>query len=248
MLRNAADGRVRRSRKNFPIGKFSRPCSLWERAAPRAFHVGPRNAKAFNALALAKADLRLNRTLKAFMNQALLLIDIQNDYFPGGAMELVGSPAAGVQAGKLLQAFRQKARPVIHIQHISTRPGATFFLPDTPGVEIHGSVAPKAGETVFQKNYPNSFRETPLLEHLRKHQITQLVIAGMMTQMCVDSTTRAAADLGFQCVLAHDACATRGLSFGGKTVPAESVQTAFLAALNGLFAKVQSVEEVISNL
>ena len=182
------------------------------------------------------------------MNEALLIIDIQNDYFPGGAMELVGSPAAGVQAGKLLQAFRQKARPVIHIQHISTRPGATFFLPDTPGVEIHGSVAPKAGETVFQKNFPNSFRETPLLEHLRKHQITQLVIGGMMTQMCVDSSTRAAADLGFQCVLAHDACATKALSFGGKAVPAESVQAAFLASLNGLFAKVQSVEQICSVL
>jgi nicotinamidase-related amidase len=177
------------------------------------------------------------------MNQALLIIDIQNDYFPGGAMELVGSPAAGAQAGKLLQAFRQKARPVIHMQHISTRPGATFFLPNTSGVQIHESAAPKAGETVFQKNYPNSFRETPLLEHLRKNQITQLVIAGMMTQMCIDTTTRAAADLGFQCVLAHDACATKSLSFGGVTVSAENVQTAFLAALNGLFARVLSTDE-----
>jgi nicotinamidase-related amidase len=182
------------------------------------------------------------------MSQALLIIDIQNDYFPGGAMELVESPAAGTQAGKLLHAFRQKARPVIHIQHVSTRPGATFFLPNTPGVQIHESVAPKAGETVFQKNYPNAFRETPLLEHLHKNQITQLVIAGMMTQMCIDTTTRAAADLGFQCLLAHDACATKSLSFGGATVPVESVQTAFLAALNGLFARVLSVEEISAGL
>jgi nicotinamidase-related amidase len=182
------------------------------------------------------------------MNQALLIIDIQNDYFPGGAMELVGSPAAGAQAGKLLQAFRQKARPVIHIQHVSTRPGATFFLPDTPGVQIHESVAPKAGETVFQKHFPNSFRDTPLLEHLRKQQITQLVIAGMMTQMCVDSSTRAAADLGFQCVLAHDACATKAMAFGGKTIPAQDVQTAFLASLNGLFARVLSAQEISASL
>jgi len=182
------------------------------------------------------------------MNQALLIIDIQNDYFPGGAMELVGSPAAGAQAGKLLQAFRQKARPVVHIQHVSTRPGATFFLPNTPGVQIHQSVAPKAGESVLQKNFPNSFRDTPLLEHLRKNQITQLVIAGMMTQMCVDSSTRAAADLGFQCVLAHDACATKNMAFGGRSVPAQDVQTAFLAALNGLFAKVQSADEISTAL
>jgi nicotinamidase-related amidase len=181
------------------------------------------------------------------MTKALLLIDIQNDYFPGGAMELVGSPQAGMQGGKLLATFRQKSLPVIHVQHISTRPGATFFLPDTAGVRIHESVAPIAGETVFQKNFPNSFRETPLLEHLRKLEVTQLVIAGMMTQMCIDTSTRAAADLGFQCLLAHDACATKDLSFGGATVSAGNVQTAFLAALNGLFARVLSVEEICTS-
>lgn len=88
------------------------------------------------------------------MQQALLLIDIQNDYFPGGAMELVGSPEAGIRAGKLLQLFRQKSLPVIHMQHIATRQEATFFRPDSPGVEIHESVTPRAGETVFQKHFP----------------------------------------------------------------------------------------------
>lgn len=182
------------------------------------------------------------------MTQALLIIDIQNDYFPGGAMELVGSEPAGVQAAKLLQAFRQRGRPVIHIQHVSTRPGAAFFLPDTEGVKIHSSVSPVRGETVLQKHYPNAFRETPLLEHLRTQDITQLVIAGMMTQMCVDSTTRAAADFGFRCVLASDGCATKSLTFGGATVSAEDVQAAFLAALNGLFAKVQAVDEICAGL
>lgn len=178
------------------------------------------------------------------MTQALLIVDIQNDYFPGGAMELEGSLLAAAKAGQLLQAFRRKSKPVIHIQHVSARPGATFFLPNTKGVEIHEAVAPVAGETVIQKNYPNSFRETPLLDHLKQLGVTELVIAGMMTQMCIDTTTRAAADLGFQCFLAHDACATRALSFGGVTVPAAQVQTAFLAALNGLFAKVQPVEQL----
>ena len=126
------------------------------------------------------------------MTQALLLIDIQNDYFPGGAMELEGSPLAGRKAGELLQAFRRASKPVVHVQHVSTRPGATFFLPDTKGVEIHESVAPLQGETVIRKHHPNSFRDTPLLEHLRGHGVAELVIAGMMTQMCVDSSTRAA--------------------------------------------------------
>lgn len=181
------------------------------------------------------------------MNQALLLIDIQNDYFPGGAMELVGSPAAGAQAGKLLQVFREKALPVIHIQHLSTRPGATFFLPHTRGIEIHSSVAPGPNEIVIQKNFPNSFRGTPLLDYLRERHIRQLVIGGMMTHMCIDSTNRAAADLGFECFLAGDACATKSLSFGGVNIPAENVQAAFLASLNGLYAKVQSVDELCSN-
>jgi nicotinamidase-related amidase len=147
-----------------------------------------------------------------------------------------------------LRVFRQKSLPIIHIQHIFTRPGAKFFLPGTPGALIHTSVAPLDGETVFQKHYPNSFRETPLLEHLRQGQITQLVIAGMMTHMCIDTTTRAAADLGFECRLAHDACATKALAFGGVTVPAEQVHTAFLAALNGSFARVLSVAEVCAAL
>jgi nicotinamidase-related amidase len=182
------------------------------------------------------------------MKQALLLIDIQNDYFPGGTMELDGSLEAGAQAGKLLRAFREKALPVIHLQHLSTRPGAAFFLPHTSGVEIHSSVAPSADEIVIPKNFPNSFRGTPLLDHLRERDVGQLVIGGMMTHMCIDSTIRAAADLGFECFLARDACATKTLSFGGETIPAASVQTAFLASLHGLFAKVQSVDELCSNL
>lgn len=182
------------------------------------------------------------------MNTALLIIDIQNDYFPGGAMELAGSVEAGARAGKLIAAFRQKALPVIHVQHISTYPGATFFLPDTKGVEIHPCAAPREGETIIQKHFPNSFRDTSLLEHLRAQKITHLIVAGMMTHMCIDTTVRAAADLGFACSLAHDACATKSLSFGGVTVAAASVQTAFLAALSGLFAKVQPVDELCAGL
>jgi nicotinamidase-related amidase len=182
------------------------------------------------------------------MSQALILIDLQNDYFPGGAMELSGSSAAVEKAAQLLRAFRQKALPIVHIQHVSTRPGAAFFLPDTLGVEIHAAVAPLAGETVFPKHFPNSFRETPLRQHLADQQISQLVIAGMMTHMCVDSSVRAAADQGFQCTLAYDACATRALSFEGNAVAAEQVHAAFLAALQGLFARVLSVEDIIAGL
>ena len=115
------------------------------------------------------------------MTRGLLIIDIQNDYFPGGKMELEGSEAASLRAGELLAAFRDKRLPVVHLQHLSVRPGASFFLPDTDGVRIHANVAPAPGETVLQKNFPNGFRETALLEQLRKAGIQDLVIARMMT-------------------------------------------------------------------
>jgi nicotinamidase-related amidase len=182
------------------------------------------------------------------MSIALVLVDIQNDYFPGGAMELVGPTAAADQAAKILAAFRSKGLPVVHIQHISLRPGATFFLPGTAGAEIHERVRPNPGETVIQKHFPNSFRETSLLEHLREHKVSRLAIAGMMTHMCIDTTTRAATDLGFACTLAHDACATRALSFNGTQVSAGDAQTAYLAGLNGSFAKIVSADELVADL
>jgi nicotinamidase-related amidase len=179
------------------------------------------------------------------MKTALIVIDIQNDYFPGGNMEVEGAVAASLQSRRVLEHFRAKSLPVIHIQHLSVRPGANFLRPGTVGAEIHENVAPDPGEVLFQKNFPNSFRNTPLLDHLKQLGIERLVICGMMTHMCVDSTTRAAFDLGFQCVLLADACATRSLSYGGSQVPAAHVHAAFIAALGGVFAKVMTIEEFL---
>jgi len=179
------------------------------------------------------------------MTRALLIVDIQHDYFPGGRMELEGSEPASLRAGELLAAFRKRRMPVIHIQHISLRPGATFFLPDTDGVKIHDHVAPAAGETVIQKHFPNSFRDTSLRDQLEQAGIRELVIAGMMTHMCIDATTRAAADLGYTCFLAHDACATRGLSFGATKIPADHVHASFVAALSGSYATVVPASELV---
>ncbi len=176
---------------------------------------------------------------------ALLLIDIQNDYFPGGRMELFGPLEAAAKAAALLGFFRRNGFPVVHIAHESVRPGATFFLPGTEGQEIHSLVRPEDGECVITKNFPNSFRETPLLEHLRRLDVSCLAIAGMMTHMCVAATTRAAVDLGFDCRLIHDATATRDSSFADRTVPAPQVKAAFLAALNVLCNRVQTADEFL---
>lgn len=182
------------------------------------------------------------------MTTALVIVDIQNDYFPEGKLPLVGPIEAAQQAARMLDRFRQPQRPIIHVQHIAVRPGATFFLPDTPGAGFHPNVQPLPGEPIVQKNFPNSFRETPLLEVLRELQVNRLIICGMQTNMCIDATTRAAADFGFECIVAADACAARNLTFDGVTVPADQVHHAFLAALNGSYAKVLKVDQVLAQL
>ncbi len=179
---------------------------------------------------------------------ALLLIDIQRDYFPCGRMELVASEAAAIQASRLLDAFRQARRPVFHVRHVSTRPGAAFFLPDTDGVAFHPAVEPLPHEAVITKSFPNSFRETSLLAQLRQSGASALLIAGMMTHMCVHAATRAAADLGFACSVAADACATRDVDFGGIVVPAAHVQAAFLGALQGTYARVADCETLLASV
>ena len=88
------------------------------------------------------------------------------------------------------------------------------------------------------KRYPNSFLETELDEYLKSLQVDTLIVCGMMTHMCVDTTVRAAMDYGYQVRLAADACATMDLELNGETIPAEMVQKAFIAAMEGVFATV----------
>lgn len=180
------------------------------------------------------------------MNAGLMLVDIQNDYFAGGRMELVGMDAAAEKAGRLLAYFRENQMPTFYIQHISIREGATFFLPNTSGVKIHASVKPASNDRVIRKNFPNSFRDTTLFDALKSAQVDNVVICGAMSHMCIDATTRAAADLGFHCTLIHDGCATRNLDFGTKKVLAEEVHAAFMASLSAAYADVIACSDYIS--
>jgi nicotinamidase-related amidase len=181
---------------------------------------------------------------------ALVLVDIQNDYFPGGLWPLVSADLAAGKAAQTLARFREKGWPVAHIQHISRRPGAAFFLPETEGARIHASVAPLPEEPVLEKAFPNSFRDTGLLDLLRGWDVEKLVLCGAMTHMCIDATTRAAFDLGFGCTVLRDACATRDLEFktetGAQRIPADHVHAAFLAALGAVYAKIQSADAWLS--
>ena len=177
------------------------------------------------------------------MSDGLILVDLQNDYFPGGNMALFETEKAAANARLLLNMFRKNNLTIIHIRHLSLRPGATFFLPDTYGAEINGMIAPERGEPVIVKNFPNSFRETALAAELTKRKVDNLVICGAMSHMCIDSTVRAAFDLGFHCQVAEDACTTRDLVFNGKKV---KVHASFMAALSVAFANVATTDAILN--
>src|SRR5512141_40874 len=186
--------------------------------------------------------------MRSTVNTALIIIDIQNEYFAGGKRELEGPLQAAACARTLIDHFRNRRLPIVFIQHINPDAQATAFVAGSPGAQMHTTVQPLPGEPVFQKHYPNSFRETPLLDHLHSLGVKRLVIAGMMTHMCVEATTRAAFDFGFECLVAADACATKALSFGGVSVPADYVHRAFLAGLNGTYAEVLGTEDIVARI
>lgn len=179
------------------------------------------------------------------MKKALIIIDVQNDYFENGALPLVNPIPASENTKKILEHFRKENDTIVHVQHVSGE-GIPFFVPGTPGVEIHENVKPLEGEKVVTKAFPNSFRGTDLLEYLQSNEITNVVITGMMTHMCVDAGTRAAFDFGFECTVVSDACATMDLEIKGDKVKAADVQTAFLAALEFFYAKIVTTEEYLS--
>ncbi|MCX6247588.1 MAG: cysteine hydrolase family protein [Bacteroidetes bacterium] len=156
---------------------------------------------------------------------ALVLVDIQDFYFPGGKLPLVNPEAASEKAAALLQMFRSQNLTVVHVQHAG-------------GIPIHKNVTPLAGEKVITKKEANSFNGTDLLNYLMTMKIRRVVICGMQTQMCVEATTRAAYDLGFKCIVVEDACATRNLKFGRRTIFANDVQAGVFALLDGYYATV----------
>jgi nicotinamidase-related amidase len=164
---------------------------------------------------------------------ALLLIDIQDFYFPGGRSELVGSEKAATNSAMLLSRFRDRNLTVVHVRHNSE-----------PGGKINDMVKPFEGEKVFSKSDVNSFKGTGLQEFLQSAEIDTLVICGMQTQMCVEAAVRAASDLGYKCILVHDACATKDLKFGDRVIKSEDVHYATLSTLKS-YATVESTEEFL---
>ncbi|EAQ80858.1 cysteine hydrolase family protein [Blastopirellula marina] len=178
---------------------------------------------------------------------ALIVIDIQNDYFPGGRWALSGMEQAADNAAQLLSAARASGDLVVHIRHEFPTADAPFFAPGSSGAQIHPKVQNLASEPVVLKHHINAYCETELKSILDASGIEKVVICGAMSHMCVDAATRASSDLGYQCTVVHDACAARDLDFNGVHVPAAQAHAAFMAALQFGYATSVSTAEFLAS-
>lgn len=164
---------------------------------------------------------------------ALLLIDIQDFYFPGGKSALTEPDKAANNAAKLLEYFRKEKKMIIHIRHNSE-----------PGGKINDIVKPFPDEKIISKDAVNCFVGTDLLNYLKSNKIDTLVICGMQTHMCVEAAARAASDYGFKCIVVHDACTTKDLKYGDRIIRSEDVHYSTLVTLKN-YATVESTNEFL---
>jgi len=178
---------------------------------------------------------------------ALILVDLQNDYFPAGKWPLHNIESAAQNAAQLLKRARKFGELVIHVRHETPTEDATFFIPDSEGAQIHESVAPLNSEMVVLKNHANSFRDTDLDSILKREEIETVTVCGAMSHMCVDATVRAAYDLEYSVIVIDDACATRDLQFRDFSLSAEQVHATFMSALNGAYATMTKTEEILNS-
>ena len=179
------------------------------------------------------------------MTHALILVDIQNDYFEGGKWPVARMAEAAANAARVLNAARAAQQMIVHVHHEMPE-GGPFFVTGTEGAAIAPVVAPQNGEATVLKHRPNSFHNTALEAMLRDKGITAVTICGAMSQMCIDATARAARDMGFAVTVVEDACGARDVAFGGTTVPAAQVHATIMGALNGSYATVTTTEAYLA--
>ena len=176
---------------------------------------------------------------------ALVLVDIQNDYFKDGRWPVDKMQQVSENAARLLKHARNAGHMIIHVRHEIPSDQAPFFRPETFGAEIHASVAPISGEPVILKHRPNSFHETSLRPDLEAKAIKDVIICGAMSQMCIDATARAAVDYGYKVTVVEDACGAKEQAFNGRDVSAPLVHAAFMAPLAMTYARVISTDEYL---
>jgi len=180
------------------------------------------------------------------MTKALVLIDVQKEYFSGGKLALSGMDAALEPIEALIAYFRAHYAPIVFVQHatLDSNPEAPFAA-DTVGTQLHERLQPEPLDVLVVKSFPNAFLQSWLQTMLLRFGVTELVIAGAMTQTCIDSTARSALDFGYPVTIASDACVAGALEWEGKAILAPQVQKTFLSALATLMP-VRKVAEITS--
>ncbi|MGQ3214874.1 MAG: cysteine hydrolase family protein [Shinella sp.] len=178
--------------------------------------------------------------------RAVIIVDLQKDYLASGSFALTGIDAAAANAARVVDAARGKGDRIIHVHHVSKEADSPLFAPNTDGIHPIPAVAPQAGDTVVVKNFPNSFRETTLQQTLQDGGIEEVVVVGAMSDVCIDATARAAADLGYGLTVVHDACATRDKAFGDSVVPAAQVHATIMSALEFGYGKVTTTADFLA--
>ena len=179
---------------------------------------------------------------------ALIVLDLQRDYFPGGKFELPGIERTVERASSLIALFRAQGMPVIHVRHIEKDEAVGFLLDGTPGIEIDPRVKPQGEDMLITKRYPNAFRDTTLARIIHVLGAKELFFCGAMSNLCIDATVRAAFDMSYRCTVVEDACAACDLEFGGQIIPAAQVHGAFMAALASAYGEVVSLATLTDRL
>jgi len=170
--------------------------------------------------------------------KALVIVDLQNDYYEGGRWTLYNINQASTNAQRVLADAREQGMPVIHVHHEFEIENPPFFEPGTFGAEIHKDLTPLKGEATVLKHQVNSFQGTDLKARLDALGVADVILVGAMSHMCIDAAARAAADFGYQVTVVEDACASRDLEFNGEVVPAPQVHAAYMSALGFAYANV----------
>lgn len=183
--------------------------------------------------------------MKSLPDDAVLIIIDMQEGFDEPAWGNRNNPQAEENAARLLDAWRQAGRPIIHVRHDSVMPGSPL-RPGQPGNDIKAPVAPQGDEPVISKNVNSAFIGTDLEDRLRKAGLNTLVIVGLTTDHCVSTTARMAGNLGFETYVVSDATATHDREgYDGAKHPAEEIHRTALASLHGEFATVVDTDSLL---
>jgi nicotinamidase-related amidase len=180
---------------------------------------------------------------------ALVLVDVQKAFLEWEADgKRRNNPEAVANIATLLSAFRRDHRPVFHIRHAS-RQADSALHPEKSGYVVIDEAREIDGEPVIVKSVNSGFIGTDLEDRLRGRDIGTVIIAGITTNHCVETTTRMAGNLGFDARLVSDACYTFDRTgYNGRIETAESIHDMTLSNLNGEFATIETTESLLAAL